>query len=305
MGIIANKVNKKTLDEVGFEVLRRRFFSLLSQLAHHRHDATALAAHSEAALKARDAKDDKTIWQPALESSILFHSLSPWSNATSDALARIGTDSRLDDISASFRELRRWLTTQEIIPWPLPAPHAAVLAAHEAFSLDLLNIGGASASKFETVRASAAAAAAASAPPPTTLAPLAGAAAPAARLASSVTLLEDEPRSPSWWPILRKRVAQHNLRVAAKIYARVELLRLGTIVGLDAPTLEAQLAELVANNDIAARIDRPAGVVAFGALRPADAILSDWAADLDQCLHKLETTVHLIHKETQKAALVK
>ena len=35
--------------------------------------------------------------------------------------------------------------------------------------------------------------------------------------------------------------------------------------------LEAQLAELVASGDVAARIDRPAGLVAFGALRAAGA----------------------------------
>ena len=302
-------MNKKTLDEIGFEGLRRRFYYLLSQLAHYRHDAPALAAHAEAELKARDTKGDKSRWQPALEGAILFHALSLWSSTTADALARFGADARIDDIGAAFRELRRWLTTHEIIPWPLPAPHAAALAAHGSFSIDLMNVGGASASKFESVRATAAAADAAAKSTllsQTQTAPLSsGAAAPAARLPTSLTLLEDEPRGVGWWPILQKRVAQHNLRVAASAYARIQLPRLGAIVGLDAPTLEAQLAELVATGDISARIDRPAGLVAFGALRPADAILSDWAADLDQCLHKLETAVHLIHKETQKAALVK
>ena len=77
-------------------------------------------------------------------------------------------------------------------------------------------------------------------------------------------LAEDEPRCASWWPILHKRVLQHNLRTCAAAFSRVSLARLSALTATDAPTLEAQLCELVAGKSVAALIDRPAGTVAFG-----------------------------------------
>ena len=90
-----------------------------------------------------------------MESVILFYALAPWGAAPSDAFARLGANVRLDDCGAAFKELRRLLTTAEIIPWPLPAATVAELSAHEAFSLNLLAMGGPSASKFENVRSRA------------------------------------------------------------------------------------------------------------------------------------------------------
>lgn len=226
-----------------------------------------------------------------MESVILFYALAPWGAAPSDAFARLGANVRLDDCGAAFKELRRLLTTAEIIPWPLPAATVAELSAHEAFSLNLLAMGGPSASKFETVRSRAVAE------------PVVDTAAVATRVGSTLLLVEDEPRAARWWPIFEKRIAQHNLRVAARVYSRVSLSRLGNVVGLDAPTLEAQLSELVATKQVAAKVDRPAGVVSFGARRAATEVLSDWTSDLDKALGRIEQVCHLISKETQKALL--
>jgi hypothetical protein len=119
---------------------------------------------------------------------------------------------------------------------------------------------------------------------------------PSGALASSVVLKEDEPRS-QWWPVLHKRVVQHNIRVAAGAYTRVRFPRLAEVLGLDAPTTEAMVSELVSDKSIYARIDRPSGVVVFERPRPPTEVLSDWAADLEEVLGLVEKASHQIQKE--------
>ena len=83
-------------------------------------------------------------------------------------------------------------------------------------------------------------------------------------IVSALVRKEDEPRSP-WWPMLRKRVAQHNVRVVAKWYDALSAARLGQLLGLDAATTEAAVSELVSDKALYCKIDRPAG--ACGRLR--------------------------------------
>lgn len=90
---------------------------------------------------------------------------------------------------------------------------------------------------------------------------------------------------------------QHNIRVVAKTYSRITFARLAVLLGLDAPTTEAALAELVSDKSLYAKIDRPGGVVVFSRPRPAADVLRDWAGDIDDVLGLLETTTHLISKE--------
>ena len=69
MGIIANKINKKVLDEAGFEALKLRFLRLMALLAHSRHDAPALAKGAFSVLETRGVKEDEAQWRPALASA--------------------------------------------------------------------------------------------------------------------------------------------------------------------------------------------------------------------------------------------
>ena len=294
MGILANKVNRKMLDEAGFEPQRLRFFSLMTQLAHHGRDALTLAKHARAVLATRGLAADAARWKPALEAQVLFTALAPWSNESADMLARARADPRLEDVNPAYAALATLLSTPELIPWPLPAPHAQELAAHEAFALDLSSIGGAGAG----AGSGAAAAAAGSGD-----SAMGSGAAPAAE-AAAVLLAEDEPRNARWWPVLRKRVLQHNLRTVAGAYAAARLARLSALVGVDGATLEAQLSELVAKGALVARMDRPAGVVSFRKRQPPAEVLDAWASDLGECLEKVERVVHLLRKEEQLAAAV-
>jgi 26S proteasome regulatory subunit N5 len=124
---------------------------------------------------------------------------------------------------------------------------------------------------------------------------------PSGALASTIVRKEDEP-SAQGWEILRKRVVQHNLRVVAAAYSRCRFARLAALLGLDAPTTEAMVSELVSGGDIYAKMDRPAGVVVFEKPRPATAVLTDWARDLDEVLSLIDKTTHIISKEVLVAA---
>ena len=84
----------------------------------------------------------------------------------------------------------------------------------------------------------------------------------AARLPGTIVSVlvrkEDESRSP-WWPLLRKRIAQHNVRVVAKWYDVLHATRLSQLLGLDAASTEAVVSELVSDKSIFCKIDRPSG----------------------------------------------
>lgn len=78
--------------------------------------------------------------------------------------------------------------------------------------------------------------------------------------------------SPSRLAALELRVLEHNLLASSRHYSRVRLPSLARVVGADANDAEKRLADLVAQGRLAARIDRPAGVVVFGkATGPSDA----------------------------------
>ena len=299
MGILANKVNRKMLDEAGFEPQRMRFYNLMAQLAHNGRDALTLAKHAQAVLATRGLEGDAGQWKPALESLVLFLALAPWSNESADMLARARADVRLEDVNPAYALLARLLSTPELIAWPLPQPHAQALEAHPAFALDLSAIGSSSSSGSGSSSSSSGSSSAAGGMEEGSGASSSSASSASAR--SSVILSEDEPRNRKWWPILRKRILQHNLRTLAGAYTAARLERLQALVGVDGPTLEAQLSELVAKGAVCARIDRPAGTVSFRRLAPAVEVLDAWSSDLGQSLDRVERVVHLLRKEEQLA----
>jgi 26S proteasome regulatory subunit N5 len=242
---------------------------------------------------------------------VVYLALSQWDNEVSDMMHRLKSDARLEAVPA-FRALVTQLTTNEVVPWPLPGPFGDAIRAHAAFKLPP---PAGPAAGADVGRIAAAASAARSS------------AAASGALASQIVRKEDEERS-SWAPILHKRVLQHNLRVVAKCYQRVRheealclplplfspslltprpavqvsLQRLAAILAVDAPTAEAVLSELVAEKAVWARIDRPAGVVTFSAPRPAPDVLREWSSDIGSVLDLVNTTAHLINKEYLIAA---
>jgi 26S proteasome regulatory subunit N5 len=293
-GILSNKMNRKVLDEAGFEATRVRFYRLLDLIALHKHDSLALHKHAGAVMATTGYAADAALWRPVLASSLLYLALCPWSNEVSDLIHKALADRRLEELPAQ-RALLMWLTTKELIPWPLPAPFGPVIQGDAVFGIDLLTVGrGADAAPAggDAMDVSA---------------PGAGASAPAtaaSKVSSSLLLAEDEGRASSWAPILRKRIAQHNVRTLAGAYTRVKLSRAASLTGVDPPTLEALLSELVSSKALYARIDRPAGVVTFAPKRAADTVLASWGDDLEGLLNLVDRTHHLIEKEAQVHGVV-
>ena len=105
-----------------------------------------------------------------------------------------------------------------------------------------------------------------------------------------------------WHEIFHRRVIQHNIRVASVYYQRIHGARLAQLLQLDPTVLEKEIASMVSDGSVYAKIDRPKDIVRFSRPQSAEAVLTDWAADIDKLLHLVETTTHLIHKENQTTA---
>lgn len=100
-----------------------------------------------------------------------------------------------------------------------------------------------------------------------------------------------------WHGIFRQRITQHNVRVAAMYYKCIRMTRLAQLLGLEPRKLEAEIASMVSNGTVYAKIDRPADIIRFEQKQSPEAVLTSWADNIDKLLHLVETTTHLIHKE--------
>ena len=81
------------------------------------------------------------------------------------------------------------------------------------------------------------------------------------------------------WQDLRKRVIEHNVRVVAKYYTRIQMGRLTQLLDLTEEETEKYISELVTLKTIYAKIDRPARLVNFAKPRDADDVLNEWSSD--------------------------
>ncbi len=100
-----------------------------------------------------------------------------------------------------------------------------------------------------------------------------------------------------WKSTFRVRIIQHNVRVTSLYYRRIHGQRLAQLLGLNKDELEKEVASMVSNGEIYAKIDRPNDIIRFKQEKNPEAVLSDWASDISTLLHLVETTSHLIQKE--------
>ena len=100
-----------------------------------------------------------------------------------------------------------------------------------------------------------------------------------------------------WHELFHRRIIQHNVRIASLYYKRIHGARLANLLRLDRDQLEREISTMVSDGSVYAKIDRPKDIVRFSASKTPEAVLSDWAADIDKLLHLVETTSHLINKE--------
>jgi len=295
MAILANKITKRVLDEAGMEDLRVRYYDLMVALHQQQRDALALCRDYQAVYATRGYAADPAKWQPALAAAIVYLALAPYDNTVSDLLHRVRGDIHTEDLPA-HRALLTYLTTDELIPWPLPAPHHATLLASPAFALPAPTPAGAAAAAAagasgDVEMSSGGGGGAAGA--------AAGVAAPrlGARAPRSLIVPKDDEDRVGWAAVFRKRIVQHNVRVVAKWYTRIHTARLAGLLGLDDATAEAVGSEMSGEKVLHAKIDRPAGVTVFGHTRPATEVLTAFTSDIDTVMALAEKTRHLIEKE--------
>ena len=81
-----------------------------------------------------------------------------------------------------------------------------------------------------------------------------------------------------------------NVRVIAKYYTRITLVRLTTLLDLTPQQAEDTLCRLVVAGTVWARIDRPAGIVNFRNKRSAEDVMNDWSSDMQKLLGLVEKT---------------
>ena len=113
----------------------------------------------------------------------------------------------------------------------------------------------------------------------------------------SLAVVQEGGLAAHWHDIFYRRIIQHNIRIAALYYKRIHGARLAQLLQLQPDVLEQEIASMVSDGTVYAKIDRPADIVRFQAKKSPAAILTNWAADIDKLLHLVETTTHLIHKE--------
>ena len=105
------------------------------------------------------------------------------------------------------------------------------------------------------------------------------------------------------WEDLRKRVIEHNVRVVAKYYTRIQMPRLTQLLDLTEDETEKYISELVTAKTVFSKIDRPARIVKFAKPRDADDVLNEWSGNMKSLLGLLERIDHLITKEEMMARI--
>ena len=97
--------------------------------------------------------------------------------------------------------------------------------------------------------------------------------------------------------LMFKQIIQHNLRVIEKYYQRIQLDRLSALIGVGVDRAESEIADMVINNSIVAKINRLAGSVKFGKKEFVNDTLNNWNHDIKDLLSKIDKTCHLINRE--------
>lgn len=238
--IVAGKVSRKNLQEENMEEYKVKFFTLLAELHRQEKDAFALAKDFHSIYSTPHILSDEAKWMDALQSTVVFLALSPYSNEQQDMMNRVKEDSNLEKIP-SFRKTIQLLLKKEIVKYPL-------VNQSEMESITSFSEGGQDLAAF-------------------------------------------------WHDLFHRRIIQHNVRVTSLYYKRIHGARLAQLLGLEPDRLETEISSMVSDGSIYAKIDRPKDIVRFSARKTPEAVLSDWGADIDNLLHLVETTTHLINKE--------
>jgi 26S proteasome regulatory subunit N5 len=298
--IVAGKINRKHLAEM--PDYKIRFFTLLATV--HRFERNALelvkdyhavystlvqqeeaaATASSNTTEAMDAEDSTTsttptasadAWKDALQAVVVFLALSPFGNERQDILMRVSQDERLAKIPAC----QYVYIVASLLYW-----RAAITKCTQFIGLsqlvDYYRMTIEMLLKKEIVSY-----------------PL-----PHQQELESLAVVQEGGLGSHWHDTFFRRIIQHNIRVVAMYYTRIHGARLAQLLQLSPDVLEREIASMVSDGTVFAKIDRPADIVRFQAKQSPESILTDWVTDIDELLQLVETTTHLIHKEQMTTA---
>lgn len=98
---------------------------------------------------------------------------------------------------------------------------------------------------------------------------------------------------------LRLRVIEHNIYTLSGYYSRITTTRLAQMLDLTEDEAESRLCEMVTGSGLAAKVDRPAGIIRFGARQGQGEALNKWSGSISKLLTLVEKTCQQIQKESQ------
>ena len=100
--------------------------------------------------------------------------------------------------------------------------------------------------------------------------------------------------------LFRKYWIQHNLSLFEKFFGKINLQRIYEMTLVPEDEVEKELADMVVNNYIFAKINRIEKMVNFRKKTDHHDVLDNFNYDMDNMLKKIEETCHLINKEYLK-----
>ena len=85
--------------------------------------------------------------------------------------------------------------------------------------------------------------------------------------------------------------------MAALYYRRIKGQRLVELLGLRPKELQSEVADMVSNGEVYAKINRPNDIIGVQKKKSPEAALSNWASEFSSLLHLIKTTSNFIQKE--------
>ena len=96
---------------------------------------------------------------------------------------------------------------------------------------------------------------------------------------------------------LQREIIHHNLKVVELYYSRITMVRLSQLCNASVDAVETEIADMVCNSRLRAKIDRIQGIVDFRRQMQPHDYLNDWSSDIKKLLDLVEGTCHLINRE--------
>lgn len=100
------------------------------------------------------------------------------------------------------------------------------------------------------------------------------------------------------WGDLKTRIVEHNIRIMAKYYTSIKLVRMAELLALSQSETEDNLSTMVVAGTISAKTDRLEGIVDFSDMEkdPLER-LNEWSSNISTLMGHVMKTTHLINKE--------